>query len=137
MVSRHTGLAGGYSAEIRVSEHRHFSIYAQANIIRGADGAVGYTVFLRHGRSDGSPIYGDAAWSFGRELFFRPVPRDRVCSGLQCRWNVGVLAFSRAEFAQLAGTGIELRLITSEGPIDLNIPARVFAEAAAQAAAIL
>ena len=136
LVTADTGLAGGYSAEIQVSRHRHFAIYAQGSVIlRGRD--LAHTVFLRHGLNDGSILYIDEAWGFGRRLNFEDVPPDRVCGGLRCLYNVGVLAFSRDEFTRLAQTGMELRLIGSEGPITLVLPARLFAEAATEAAAVI
>ena len=136
LVSPHTGLAGGYSSELQVSLHRHFAVYAQANVIRRGDQSA-FTVFLRHARTDGSRIRIDEAWSFGRPLHWEAVPRDRVCGGLRCLYNMGVLSFSGGEFAQLAQTGLELRLLGSQGPIDLSIPAQLFAEATREAATVL
>lgn len=136
LVSPQTGLAGGYSSEVQVSGHRHFAVYAQANVIERAGNRV-FTVLLRHGVNDGSIIYIDQAWSYGRALNFEAMPPDRVCGGLRCVHTMGVLTFSGVEFAQLAQTGIDLRLIGSEGPIDLAIPPHLFAEAATEAAASL
>ena len=127
---------GGYSSEALVSRHRHFAVYAQANVIRRGTDTV-YSVFLRHGLNDGSILYIDEAWSFGRALRFADVPPDRTCGGVRCLYNMGVLSFSGPEFGQLAQTGLELRLLGSEGPIDLVIPPQLFAEAATEAAAIL
>ena len=132
----HTGLTGGYSAEMQVSLHRHFRVYAQGSVIRRGN-QLAHTVFLRHGLNDGSILYIDEAWSFGRQLVFEDVPPDRVCGGLRCLYNIGVLSFSRAEFAQLSQTGLELQLIGSEGPITLSLPARLFAEAAREAASVI
>ena len=136
LVTAHTGLAGGYSAEMQVSRHRHFAIYAQGSVIqRGPH--LAHTVFLRHGLNDGSIIYIDEAWSFGTQLDFQDLPPDQVCGGVRCLYNVGVLAFSGDQFARLAQTGMELQLIGSEGPITLVLPARLFAEAATEAAAVI
>ncbi len=134
--TEHTGLSGGYSAELQVSRHRHFSIYAQGTVVRHGN-AVAHAVFLRHGLNDGSIIYIDEAWSFGRRLHFDDVPPDRTCGGTRCLYNIGVLTFTRSEFARLAQSGLELRLIGSEGPIDIRIPARIFAEAQTQSANVI
>lgn len=136
MVTTHTGLAGGYSAELQVARHRHYTVYAQGTVVQRGN-QVAHTVFLRQGLGDGSIIYIDEAWSFGQQLNFDAVPPDRVCDGRRCIYNMGVLVFSRSDYAQLAQTGIELRLIGSEGPIDLSIPARVFAEAAREAGTVI
>jgi len=136
LVTPHTGLVGGYSAELRVSQHPHFSIYAQGNVIRRGH-EMAHTVFLRHGLGDGSILYIDEAWSFGRQLDFHNLPPDRVCGGMRCLYNVGILIFSRDDFHRLAQSGIELQLVGSEGPITLFLPAEVFAEAAAEAATLI
>lgn len=135
MVATHTGLSGGYSAELLVSQHRHFSVYAQGTVTRRGD-QIAHTVMLHHGVGDGSILFIDEAWSYGRPVAFEPLPPDRVCGGLRCLYAMGVLVFSPSDYARLAQTGIDLQLIGSEGPIDLSIPPRIFSEAATEAAAL-
>lgn len=130
----HSGLTGGYSSQMRVSQHRHFTVYAQAMVIqRGAN--VVHTVSLSQAITEGSLLRIDSAWSFGRELHWDRVRPDRTCGGLRCTRNMGVLAFSAAEFAQYAETGLTLQLLGSQGPIDLALPAGLFVSARMQAAA--
>lgn len=135
LISAQTGLTGGHSEEVAVSQHRHFAVYAQAQVVQRGNQTV-YSVFLRHGLNDGSRLHIDEAWYAGQRLAFDPVPPDRVCGGLRCLYNVGVLSFSRANFQQLGRTGIYIRLVGSQGPIDLRIPGRLFAQASAEAAAL-
>ena len=132
----HSGLVGGYSAERLVSRHRHFSVYAQASIVRRGD-QVAYAVTLRHGLNDGSILYVDEAWSFGHQLRFEALPPDRICGGLRCLYGMGMVIFSAQDFAQLTRTGLDMQVIGSEGPIALSIPAQVFAQAAHEAARLL
>ncbi|MEM1273219.1 MAG: hypothetical protein AAGF88_05335 [Pseudomonadota bacterium] len=136
MQSRHTGLVGGYSAELRVSQHRHFTVYAQGFVIRNGDTLV-HTVFLTEGTNQRPAMRVDSAWHLGRELHWDAVRPDRRCSGFRCVRNLGVLTFSGGEFNALSATGFDLRLIGSQGPIDLVIPAEIFAQASTEAARVI
>lgn len=128
--SVHTGMSGSYSAELLVSEHMHFTVFAQAMIMEH-QGQVYHSVFLRQQVTEGTRMRIDSAWSFGEELAFEYLPGDRVCGPVRCLRNLGVLAFSEGEFNRLTGTGTRLRLIGSAGPVDLALPAQIFATAAA------
>ena len=135
LVTQQTGLAGGHSERRVVSDHWHFTIYAQAAVIAQA-GQVTHTVFLSHALGDGSAVFVDDVWADGSRLAYHPVPRDRVCGGTGCTFNIGVIGFTPAGFGQAASTGVSARLITSEGPIDIHLPPLLFAQAARQAGAL-
>lgn len=126
-VGNHTGLTGAYSADFQVSQHHHFSVYAQGMIVRRGD-QVAHTVYLRHGGVESDYIALDEAWSHGQKLRFQPSPGDIVCDLHRCLRNLGVLVFTEGEFSHMARSGLALQVIGSEGPIDLTLSAALFSQ---------
>ncbi len=133
----HSGIAGAFSSREVISDHPHHVLVGQALILtRGEDThyvlEVGQVRDAVHHR-----LRMDEAWWNGQRLPFRGATRrERYCvADWRCDgFRIGVFAFTETGFHRATQTGFQARLIGPDVAIDINVPARLFAEAWVHAA---
>jgi hypothetical protein len=130
-----TGLAGIYTGQVRVSDHPHHVLMGHVIVVRRGEALVRALVIQQ--RRDGvHRLRFREAWSGGIALPYRSGWRGSGCTHGHCRDNpVGMIFLSAALFERVQGSGLSARLIGGTGAMQITVPARIFADAAARARA--
>ncbi len=137
MPSDITGLSGVTSDTVRVSTHAHHVILARVMQVQHRDRRV-FAILL--GRSFDGVHPGlriASVWHAGDRMPYRAARRGTpFCQGQDClARTIGTVFLTEAGFGRSAETGMTLRLLGPDGAVDVAIPARLFAQARAIAAA--
>ncbi len=124
-----SGLSGVYSAQQVISDHPHHVILG--HVIIANDGAATTRALVLSHQWDGVHFLRmTGAYADGGALPFRRLPRNDGCTRATCRNGpVGMIRLSRAQVQDAARSGFSARLHTNAGPIDITVPAEMFAEA--------
>jgi hypothetical protein len=127
-------LSGVYSAQAVISDDAHHVL--MGHVIVARQGRDIHIALIIQQRRDGVHFIGyRQAFSGGVELPYRRM-RGTGCTHGHCRDRpVGLIALNAAMLARYAQSGLEARLTGRSGAIALSVPAALFAEAQARAAA--
>jgi hypothetical protein len=128
-----TGVRGGYSAQLVVSDHVHHVILAHV-IVAEHQGERFQSLVFSQVRDGVHALRINSIWRDGTETrLSRYDRRTHICVNGNCRARVmGYLPLIQSQMSIARQTGISGDLFGPSGPIAVHVPATLFLEAEAQ-----
>ena len=132
-VNPHTGLTTIASRGYTLQLQWNATLAARAAHFE-RNGAEVWSVYTYVTRDDRNTPSITSAWSFGRQLQYRTIDRQRTGCGVVCnRQEQGEIVLNRRLFETLSTRGLTFHLVGDRGSYAGHLPGAAFAEVLAKA----